>query len=288
LERSKLIAKRIRDYGGFTVGKKDKYASGDQTLFKGWAKKRPPRYARAEDLVADDELASAAEKFLRGNPFALLFAAQLNMGKPAWKAWRGPYLVAHELGSKTMKVDAIAGLSQKKLESVLRKAKLGCRNLGYQKASSNVRALAKLVIERFGGKPECVWTTPQDFEELRDALCSLPGIGDGLANMTMMFLVKFGMVPQIPKTKAALMTLRLKPDTHVRHVFFRAGLVSKKTAAAVHAVAAELAPDVPASLDLGAFLIGQVFCHKGQKPECDECPIAAKSSGEKLCPRRKA
>jgi endonuclease III len=287
MDRRRLIARTMRKYQPFTVGKKDQYSTGDQSLFRGWARNWKGQFSAPEDEDLDAALAAKAEAFLRSNPLAVLFAAQLDRGKPAWKAWRGPSLVAADLGWKQMHAKKFADLTTPQLAAVLRRCRLGCRNLGEKRASSNLRTLAKIVIEDYGGHADRIWMTATSFSQLRDRMYSLPGIGLGVGNMMIKFFVEFGMVPQIPKTNEALSTLQLKPDTHVVHVFYRAGLMPVYTQSAAVKAAAELAPDLPASLDTAGFMIGWEYCHKDRDPDCYECPIGFKSDGQRLCPRRR-
>ena len=269
----------------FAIGKKDRYASEDNTLFRGWARNWKGQFFSPEDERLDAAIAAKAEAFLRANPFALLFAAQLNRGKLAWKVWRGPHLVASDLGWTSMRAARVLVLTRTQIAASLHRCRLGSNNLGHAKAAENVRALAKTVVDRFSGKAERIWTTPSSFDELKRTMYSIPGIGTGIGNMTIKFFVEFGMVAQIPKTKETLATLQLKPDTHVMHVFYRAGLSGERTQKAALRSAATLAPDLPAALDAAGFEIGRSYCHKKYEPECDKCPIGYKMNRDRLCPR---
>lgn len=285
MDRSKLIVRTMRKEYPFAIAKKDRYASEDNTLFRGWARNWKGQFSSPEDERLDAAIAAKAEAFLRANSFALLFAAQLDQGKPAWKAWRGPHLVASDLGWTNMRAARVLALTRTQIAASLRRCRLGCRNLGHAKAAENVRALAKTVVARYSGKAEGIWTTPPSFDELKRTMYSFPGIGTGIGNMMIKFFVEFGMVAQIPKTKEALATLQLKPDTHVMHVFYRAGLSGERTEKAALQSAATLAPDLPAALDAAGWHIGSYYCHKEYEPECDECPIGYKMNGDRLCPR---
>jgi endonuclease III len=269
----------------FRIGRKDRYSLQDPALFQGWARREKAQPSSREDKRRDAETAAKAESFLRANPFALLFAAQLDLGKPAWKAWRGPYLVATDLGWETMTPAQVLSLGRKQLAGSLRRCGLDCRNLGVNNAAANAQSLASAVQRRFEGHAERVWTTPTNFEQLKLQMYDIPGIGTGIGNMMTKIFVECGMVPQIPKTKAALATLQLKADTHVMQVFLRAGLIKERKEKAAMQAAASLAPDLPAALDAAGFSIGQAYCHKNGPPDCDECPIAFKWDGSRLCPR---
>ena len=288
MDRSKLIVRTMRKQYPLVIGRKERYASGDNTLFREWARNSKGQFSTPEDEDRDAAVAAKAEAFLRANPFAVLFAAQLDQGKPWWKAWRGPYLVASDLGWRTMTAAQVLALKKSQIAASLRRCRLGCRNLGHAKAAENVHALAKAVADCFSGRAERIWTTPTSFKELKDNMYSIRGIGSGIGNMMIKIFVEYGMVPQIPKTKEALATLQLKPDTHVIHVFFRAGLIRDRTERAALQAAATLAADLPAALDTAGWDIGVRYCHKDREPECDECPIGFKTNGERLCPRRPA
>jgi endonuclease III len=68
--------------------------------------------------------------------------------------------------------------------------------------------------------------------------------------------------------------LDLKPDIHVRRVFWRTGLVARNEVSdkALIDAARCLAPDYPAVLDAPAWDIGRQWC-RPRRPNCSDCPI---------------
>jgi endonuclease III len=183
-----------------------------------------------------------------------------------------------------MTADKLTGVNTNQLAAAIRRARLGCRNLSASKAAKNLKALAVLVLEKHRGDASAVWATPKNFKKLFENLYEIPGIGTGIGNMMAFFFVLFGMVPQIKKSAENLSKLLPKADTHVTHVFFRAGLAEKATEKAALDAARKWAPELPASLDSAGFHIGRMYCHKSD-PNCDDCPIAFKTDGSHLCPR---
>ena len=83
-KRKKLIARRLLDWSDKKIAKKNWYKDKNHQTFKGWTER---------DSEADDEdikFAKSSQRFLKAHPFAFIVGCQLDMGKKAWKAWRGP------------------------------------------------------------------------------------------------------------------------------------------------------------------------------------------------------
>ncbi|HMG29722.1 MAG TPA: A/G-specific adenine glycosylase [Jiangellaceae bacterium] len=127
--------------------------------------------------------------------------------------------------------------------------------LGYPGRALRLRAAARAIVERHGGR------VPASYQELR----ALPGVGDYTAAATAVFA--FG------HRHAVL-------DTNVRRVLARAvtGLArpSQTTTAGERQLAEALVPDDAATAAIWAVAVmelGALVC-TARSPRCDACPIA--------------
>lgn len=277
-KRKKLIARRLLDWSDIKIAKKNRYKDKNHHTFKGWTE----RDGEAGD--EDVKFAKAAQKFLKAHPFAFVVACQLDMGKRAWKAWRGPLLIANEIGKRNFRPSSIAEIHLSTLTSIIRKAKLGARNLPAGRAARNLKELSKIICDNYAEKAQRIWELAKNLEDLRKRLESLPGFGVKLVNMTLKLLLGLGMVPNIRKTSETLRKLNVAPDVHVKRVFYRSGLSPTMNSTDVLKSANEIFPKMPAVLD-SAFFIGREYCFKTD-PNCIECPLKATTSSKKLCMHR--
>ena len=285
MDDQKLIVRRMVRGFPLKIAKKNWYKDKKHNAFKGYAE-------RDLDLLdpykrkVDRAFAGEANRFLQSNPFAFLVGCQLDMGKKAWIAWRAPLLIAKDpdVGKAKMKPATFEQMHLNRIIKILSRNKLGSRNLPSSKAARNLKTLSKLIIDQYKGKAGRIWEGTKTFEELQENLANLPGFGIGLTNMTIIILLELGMVPQIPKTAKAKSKMQVKPDTHVRNVFYRTGLAEATSEKAALVAAEKYRPEFPAELDIAGFRIGRRYCHKTQ-PACKNCPLDSRPNGERLCPR---
>lgn len=122
------------------------------------------------------------------------------------------------------------------------------RGLGYNRRALSLRAAAREIVERHGGR------VPSDLE----ALEALPGVGPYTARAlaALAFGRQFGAV-----------------DTNVRRVLGRALFDEPPGARALQATADELAPaDRPGDWTHALMDVGATFC-RPRNPHCVECPV---------------
>ncbi len=118
----------------------------------------------------------------------------------------------------------------------------------YRSKAANLRELARVLIERYGGR------VPDTLEEL----LTLPGIGRKSANVVL--ANAFG--------RSAIAV-----DTHVHRIANRLGVVSTSKPGETEAMLHTLVPgELKNRLNLTLVAFGQTVC-KPVKPLCGECPV---------------
>lgn len=115
----------------------------------------------------------------------------------------------------------------------------------FNNKAKNLLAMAKTVVEEFGGE------IPMNEKDLQ----KLAGVGQKTANVVM-----------IEYTGANLMAV----DTHVFRVSHRLGLSDDKTAIATEATLVKKFKNDLHALHQGMVLFGRYIC-KAKNPKCDEC-----------------
>lgn len=283
METRNLIAHYMLETYPFIIAKKNWYEEKSSNPFRGWCL-RDKAFTDTIKRKADENVAKNCEDFLHSNPLAFLVCCQLDMGKPAWKAWRSSYLIASSISPQNFNPHYVSAMSKASLIKVLEENKLGCRNLAHDAAARNIIELTKLITKKHGGNALNIWETPKSFTELRDNLISIPGFGPGLTNMCIKILIELGMVPNIPKDTHSLSKLQVKADIHVKKVLFRTGLADQETEKSAYEAATTYSCNCPMSLDIAGFAIGQKYCFKTD-PNCSDCPVGFKKDGSILCPR---
>ena len=134
--------------------------------------------------------------------------------------------------------------------------------------TDNLKHAARLMLEKYDGDPRKIWQVKKnDIKEVKRRLREFHGIGEQLASMAVMILVRdYGNLGG----KKSFPFLVPKEDVHTKKVFQRTGLT--RSSQTVVGVARELNPDFPAILDEPAWIIGKEYCFKNN-PNCKECPI---------------
>jgi len=153
---------------------------------------------------------------------------------------------------------ALAEADVKDIEASLRVAGL------YRNKSKVIKEVSRIVLERFGGSLDFIYSSPQ--EEARRILMAIPGIGPKTADVVLLFCAGRPTVPV---------------DTHVNRVSKRLGFAS--LASGYDGVQESLQSLYPSedflSVHLTLIMLGREYC-KARKPLCKACPV------NQLCPSR--
>jgi uncharacterized HhH-GPD family protein len=134
-----------------------------------------------------------ADELLAREPLALLIGFVLDQQVPLQKAFSGPLELRRRIG--TLDAAAIADMDTEKLEAAFRERPALHRFPGNM--ARRTQALCRALVERYGGRPERVWTEARTGQELYDALLGLPGIGEMKAHTLVAILGKrFAITPE--------------------------------------------------------------------------------------------
>jgi uncharacterized HhH-GPD family protein len=130
-----------------------------------------------------------ADALLSRDPFALLVGMLLDQQIPMERAFAGPRLLAERLGSpERLDPKAVASLDAEELAAAMTGPPAVHRFPGSM--ASRVHALARAVVDGYGGGAENVWATASDGAELLHRLEELPGFGRQKAQIFVALLGK--------------------------------------------------------------------------------------------------
>lgn len=135
----------------------------------------------------------------------------------------------------------------------------------YRNKAKTLKRLASMIIERFGGSLDFIYSSPLD--EARKILLSLPGVGPKTADVVLLFCAK---KPTIPV------------DTHVNRVSKRLGLAPQNAGYEEVRVSLQrlLEPADYLAGHILLILLGREYC-KARRALCEACPVKG------LCPTGK-
>jgi uncharacterized HhH-GPD family protein len=134
-----------------------------------------------------------ADELLAREPLALLIGFVLDQQVPLQKAFSGPLELRRRIG--TLDAAAIAAMDTERLEAAFRERPALHRFPGNM--ARRTQELCRAIVQRFGSRPERVWTEARTGRELYDALLSLPGIGEMKAHTLVAILGKrFAITPE--------------------------------------------------------------------------------------------
>jgi uncharacterized HhH-GPD family protein len=139
-------------------------------------------------------IAPEANALLSRDPLALLMGMLLDQQVPLERAFSAPQELAERLGH-TPEVEELAGYDPDALVAVFSERPALHR---YPKAmAGRVQALCRVLIERYDGDPESVWSAAKTGPELLKRVGSLPGFGEQKAKIFVALLGKrFGVTPE--------------------------------------------------------------------------------------------
>jgi uncharacterized HhH-GPD family protein len=126
-----------------------------------------PTLRIAQDAAADD--------LLSRDPLALLLGMLLDQQFPMERAFAAPRLLADRLGVDTLEPPALAGADPEELTKVFRGPPALHRYPGSMAART--QELCRLLVERYGGRADGLWSDVPDGATLLERLGELPGFG---------------------------------------------------------------------------------------------------------------
>jgi uncharacterized HhH-GPD family protein len=136
----------------------------------------------------------AADALLASDPFALLVGMLLDQQFPMERAFAGPYVLAQRMGTDRLDPAAVASADPDALAAIM--ARPPAVHRYHTSMAGRVQALARHVLEVYGGDAGTLWRDVADGAELFRRVRALPGFGDQKARIFVALLGKqFGVRP---------------------------------------------------------------------------------------------
>jgi uncharacterized HhH-GPD family protein len=129
-----------------------------------------------------------ADALLDRDPFALLTGMLLDQQFPMERAFAGPQKIAERLGVDRLDPAVVAGLDPEEFAALCATPPAVHRYPGSM--AGRIQALARVVVEEYGGDTACLWTGADTGAELFRRLRALPGFGDAKARIFVALLAK--------------------------------------------------------------------------------------------------
>lgn len=141
--------------------------------------------------LAGDPVGNA---ILAENSFALLVGMQLDQQIPMEKAFSGPAVLRGRFGGEFTPA-GVAAASPEAVESACSERPAVHR---FPRAvATRLHALARVIVDEYGGDTAAIWTTAASGEELIARITALPGFGDQKARIFTALLAKqFDVTPR--------------------------------------------------------------------------------------------
>lgn len=210
----------------------------------------------------------AADALLETSPNAFLLGVLFTQGVPAERAWSGPYLLRHRLGSLDLAL--LAERPELVREALQRPPML---HRFKETLPRWISAAARRLLGEYDGDASRIWPSGANVVEVTERFSAFDGIGRKKAVMATEILTRhFGV--ELEGRESG----QVAYDVQVRRVFLRGGLADEDTVSAIEAAAVRACPEAPGTLDLAAWLIGRETC-RPTRPRCDRCRLAG------VCPR---
>ena len=133
-------------------------------------------------ITGDDQ----ADEVLEGSPFALLLGMLLDQQYPMEHAFRGPAKILDRFGS--LEPAEIAAAEPESFASLCAEPPAVHRFPGSM--AQKVQAVARLVVDEYGGEADRIWTEAADAQDLLRRMTALPGFGKQKAQIFIALLAK--------------------------------------------------------------------------------------------------
>ncbi len=136
----------------------------------------------------------AADELLGRDPLALLIGMLLDQQFPMERAFAAPRLLADRLGVQELDAAQLAGADPDELTRVFQGPPALHRYPGSM--AGRTQELCRLLVERYGGRPENLWADAPDGATLLKRLGGLPGFGAQKSKIFLALLGKqYGVTP---------------------------------------------------------------------------------------------
>jgi uncharacterized HhH-GPD family protein len=135
--------------------------------------------------IAQDD---AADALLASDPFALLVGMLLDQQFPMERAFAGPYVLASRMGTDRLDPAAVAAADPDAFAAMM--AGPPAVHRYHTSMAGRVQALARHVLDVYGGDAGVLWRDVADGAELFRRVRGLPGFGDQKARIFVALLGK--------------------------------------------------------------------------------------------------
>jgi uncharacterized HhH-GPD family protein len=123
----------------------------------------------------------AGNTLLERDPLALLIGMLLDQQIPMEKAFTSPHVLAERMGVERLDAHEIAGYDAERFEALFRQVPALHRFPAAM--AKRVQAMAQVLVDRFDGRAEQVWTGAVDGADLVRRIGALPGFGEQKARI---------------------------------------------------------------------------------------------------------
>jgi len=204
---------------------------------------------------------------LRNTPHAFVLGCLMDRRIDAARAWAIPHKISELRGGFSMEKLKKPGLEQ--WTETFKKHKL--HTLPAIMAEIFYFAVRD-INAKYGGDAAEIWRGTPSSATVVYRFLEFKGAGVKIATMAANILMRKFHVPF-----ADLHSIDISPDTHVKRVMQRMGLVSKdvtksKALIMIMYKARELNPEYPGIFDYACWKIGKDICHP-TNPACAACPV---------------
>src|SRR5262249_52715978 len=135
-----------------------------------------------------------ADKLLNSDPLALLVGMLLDQQVPMEWAFNGPYILQDRLGGR-FDAAQIAAMDPDEFLALCKGPPAIHRFPGSM--GKRLQALARTIVDDYGGDAEAVWRGVDTGHELHERLIALPGYGEEKTRIFIALLAKrFGVKPK--------------------------------------------------------------------------------------------
>lgn len=224
-------------------------------------------HKQLENMLSQELHRESRSFWMPDDLFYFFLGAFVNRQIPLDKAWSFPNELASRLNYGKITPHIIALTDVELLRTTIMKKPAMHR---YHYIAQQVQDMCILLLDKYEGRPENIWSTAQTATELIRRLREFRGIGQKLSNMIAWMLIDsgYGLFSDI-------YNIDMPIDVHVERVLSRMGYTTKDD---MLQLARRLSPKYPAKLDLILFNHGQDIC-KSRNPLCVKCRFS------NVCPK---
>ena len=212
----------------------------------------------SNDPICDERL-----KNIKEYPEYFFIGCLMDRQIPAERAWTIPYLIHEDY--KNIKFDDLKQISLE--EWIAYFEQKGLHRFNKIMAKVLYDGISK-VVKYYKSDPSNIWNDTSDSNKVVKRFRDFSGVGEKISTMAANILYRDFKIPF-----DNLKGIDISPDSQVRKVFYRLGLINDadNTSEIIQA-ARKLNPSFPGIFDVTTWEIGRRFCDNTY-PHCDLCPL---------------